>query len=169
MTYRILTVCTGNICRSPMAEVVLQDRADRMGADIVVGSAAVTSYEVGNPIDPRARTVLRRAGYSVPNHAARRITAEDIVDQDLILAMTAQHAADIRRVAKSVPEQERAEIRLWTDFCAEGGPAPGADVPDPWYGDIQDFVETLDTLESAADNIVAYARGAEVEEGGGPE
>lgn len=161
MTYRVLTVCTGNICRSPMAEVVLRAHAEQRGVDLAVDSAATTSYEVGNPIDPRAQRVLREAGYVVPRRGARQISADDIADFDLILPMTREHADSIARIAKAVPQEDRAEIRLWTEFCAEGGPVPGADVPDPWYGDASDFVETLDTLESAADNIVAYAARAE--------
>lgn len=161
MTYRILTVCTGNICRSPMAEVVLRDDADRAGVDVEVDSAATTQYEVGNPIDSRAQQVLRRAGYAVPQRTARQITAQDIAGYDLILPMTREHAAAIARVAQAVPRGERAEVRLWTEFCADGGLPPGSDVPDPWYGGTQDFVDTLEVLENAADNIVAYAAKAQ--------
>ena len=155
MTYRILTVCTGNICRSPLAEVVLQARADQAGVDVKVDSAATTSYEVGNPIDPRAQKILRRAGYAVPDRGAQQITLDDIENYDLILPMTRGHLRDINRLAQGVPAQKRAEVRLWKEFAQE--PDGDMDVPDPWYGGVQDFVETLETLEDAAGNIIAYA------------
>ena len=155
MTYRILTVCTGNICRSPMAEVVLQKYADQAGADVEVDSAAVSSYEVGNPIDPRAQKILRRGGYRVPPRGAQQITVEDIEDYDLILPMTREHQRDINRLAQRVAPEKRAEVRLWKEFAAHQD--GDLDVPDPWYGGVQDFVDTLATLEDAADNIVAYA------------
>ncbi len=162
MTYRILTVCTGNICRSPMAEVVLDEYAKRAGADVEVGSAAITSYEVGNPIDYRAQKILREGGYDVPRRGAQQVTRDDIVNYDLILPMTRDHLHSLERLARSVPEDQRAEIRLWKDFASDAdqqgnGLEAEIDVPDPWYGGIQDFVETLEILEDAADNIIAHA------------
>src|SRR5690606_2490155 len=72
--FRILVVCTGNICRSPMAEIVLRDRLDAAGlADVVVDSAAVTSGEVGSPVDHRATAVLSAQKYVVPMRAARQV------------------------------------------------------------------------------------------------
>ena len=98
MPYRVMTVCTGNICRSPMAEVVLRDRfeAAGLGDAVVVDSSGVSDEETGNPIDPRAADVLRDAGYPVPRHRAHRVTTDEIAERDLLLAMTARHARALR-------------------------------------------------------------------------
>lgn len=158
MTYRILTVCTGNICRSPMAEVVLAQHLDQAGLDAEVDSAATTSYEVGNPIDPRGQQVLRDGGYPVPARQARQITAEDLVEFDLILAMTREHKSYIDRLVQrsGLADGAHADVRLYREFCSQA-PTRGSemDVPDPWYGGHADFVETLETIEDGAVNVVA--------------
>lgn len=158
MTYRVLTVCTGNICRSPMAEVVLQKVADQAGVDVLVESAATSSWEDGNPIDHRAVKVLRRGGYSPPVRGSQRITRADIVEQDLILAMTKDHMAAIQRLAQDVPEHQRAQILMWRSFATDATERTGdrLDVPDPWYGGMTDFEETLVILEDAADSILTF-------------
>lgn len=98
MTYSVMAVCTGNICRSPMAEIVLRSHLTAAGLDreVTVSSTAVTSEELGNPIDPRARRVLTEAGYVVEQHQARRVQVADVVDTDLALAMSAQHVRALR-------------------------------------------------------------------------
>lgn len=160
MTYRVLTVCTGNICRSPMAEVALQRAADRAGLDVEVESAAVTREEIGNPIDYRAQRTLRDAGYDVPKRGARQITRRDIEDYDLILPMTRGHLQQIERLAQAVPASRRAEIRLWREFASDADQRAGydLDVPDPWYGGQGDFEETLYTIEDATPALLDHVR-----------
>ena len=126
--------------------------------DVEVESAAVTAYEVGNPIDYRAQKILREAGYEVPRRGAYQITRADIAAYDLVLPMTREHLRSLQRLAQAVPEGERAEIRLWSDFASDAAPLSDVDVPDPWYGGIDDFVETLEILEDATDNILDHAR-----------
>lgn len=152
MTYRILTVCTGNICRSPMAEVVLQQKLTDAGLDVEVDSAAVTPYEVGNPIDYRAVDVMEEAGYDVPHRAARKVTEADFEDYDLILPMTRSHARDLEEFRRAWGKQGTdAQIELFGTFTPkfQAGETVDVDVPDPWYGNRDDFVETLATIEAA--------------------
>ena len=161
--YRVMTVCTGNICRSPIAEVVLRDRfeAAGLGDRVVVDSGGTSSEELGNPIDPRAARVLQEAGYAVPRRTAHQVSSGDIGNRDLLLAMTAQHARRLRTQAPS--DDDGAKVRIYRSFDPEA-PAldtvdeSALDVEDPWYGGPDDFVATLEQVEAAADAIVAHVR-----------
>ena len=165
--YRVMTVCTGNICRSPMAEVVLRHRfeAAGLGDAVVVDSSGTSDEETGNPIDPRAADVLKDAGYPVPRHRAHRVTTKEIGGRQLLLAMTARHARALRTLA---PDAEAAaRVRMFRSFDPAAPATTGADavadearldVEDPWYGDRDDFLSVLQQVESAADGIVEYVR-----------
>ncbi|MEZ0491295.1 low molecular weight protein-tyrosine-phosphatase [Kineococcus sp. TBRC 1896] len=163
-----MTVCTGNICRSPMAEVVLRDRfrAAGLAGRVVVDSSGISAEEDGNPVDRRAASVLAEHGYEVPRHRAHQVTREEIAHRDLLLAMTARHARWLRTQA---PDEESAgRVRVYRSFdpAAPGADAvtPGSaresdlDIDDPWYGGREDFERTLAQVEAAADAIVDHVR-----------
>ena len=167
--YRVMTVCTGNICRSPMAEIVLRDRfeAAGLGDRVVVDSTGVSDEEEGNPIDRRARAVLAEHGYVVDgSHSARQVLPHDLAGSDLVLAMTAQHARVLRRLAGGADDSSDGipEVRLYRSFdpaaphVPAGGPEHVLDVADPWYGGRRDFEECLEQVEAAADAIVEHVR-----------
>ncbi len=167
--YRVMTVCTGNICRSPMAEVVLRDRLASAGlADLVaVDSTGISDEEHGNPIDRRAQRVLAAHGYDVPHRRARQVTRVDVADSDLLLPMTASHARALRRLAQDDPAV-LDRIRMFRSFdpaAPQGGPEHALDVDDPWYGDQAGFEVTLAEIEAAADGIVDHVRRALVDRG----
>ncbi|MFC8922865.1 low molecular weight protein-tyrosine-phosphatase [Cellulosimicrobium sp. NPDC057127] len=173
--YRVMTVCTGNICRSPMAEVVLRDRfeAAGLGGRVVVDSSGVSDEERGHPIDPRARAALVARGYDVDDlHRARRVGHDDVAQRDLVLAMTAQHAQALRRLVDGRAgrsgagrgDDVAARVRMYRSFdpdgprVAPGDPESTLDIADPWYGGPRDFEECLDEVEAAADAIVDHVR-----------
>lgn len=165
MPYRVMTVCTGNICRSPIAEVVLRDRFEEAGLGhlVVVDSGGTSSEELGNPIDPRAARVLQEAGYAVPRRTAHQVTAEDVAARDLLLAMTAHHARRLRTLAATA--EHTAKVRMYRSFDPASPPLDRVDesvldVEDPWYGGHDDFLATLEQVELAADGIVAHVRRA---------
>lgn len=160
LTYRVMMVCTGNICRSPMAEVVLQQQADQAGMDVEVASSAISGWEVGNPIDRRATRVLTEAGYDVPVRGAQKLTVQHMKDYDLILAMTDEHLQAIKSLARRVPENQRPEVKMYREFATDAASrsARQLDVPDPWYGTQDDFYITLDTLEDATPNLLEHIR-----------
>lgn len=178
--YGVVMVCTGNICRSAMAGVVLIDRL--IAADIpasgpgsvVVTSAGVSAEESGNPIDPRARRVLAEGGYGVgadpaarataaaiAGHTAHRIADAELRRADLVLAMTSAHLRALTRHAERLGV-DPARIRMFreydpaaaTDALGALGRAAALDVPDPWYGTMADFIDTLDVVERVSDALV---------------
>jgi protein-tyrosine phosphatase len=161
---RIMTVCTGNICRSPMAEVVLRDRLAAAGlADrVVVDSGGISDEEDGNPVDRRAASVLREHGYEVPAHRAHQVTREEIGQRDLILAMTARHARWLRTQAPD--EAGAGRVAMYRSFDPAAPSTDSVadesdlDIDDPWYGDRSDFERTLEQVEAAADAVVEHAR-----------
>lgn len=160
--YRVMTVCTGNICRSPMAEIVLRQRFEAAGLGdlVVIDSSGISSEEHGNPVDKRARAVLAERGYPVGDgHSARQVKPSDLVSRELVLAMTAQHARALRRLGGD------GNVRMYRSFdpAAPAVRTPDAehvlDVDDPWYGGMVDFEDCLGQVEAAADGVVEFVRG----------
>lgn len=139
-------VCLGNICRSPMAHVVLEERLTDAGlADrVVVTSSGTGGWHVGDPMDRRAAAALTAAGYDASRHRARQWAAADADDADLVLAMDHQNLADLGG------RSER--VRLFRDFDPV---EPGGDVPDPYYGGHSGFEEVLAMVERTAAALVA--------------
>lgn len=140
---KVVFVCWGNICRSPMAERVAEKYFAEHGlGDVEISSAATSREEIGNPIDPRAVTELQQAGYRTNDHAAHQITASEIADADLVVAMEELHRDKMRGIyGNELPDS----VVLLTDFDPEASPGDG--VPDPWYGGQDGFTTTLATIE----------------------
>ena len=180
--YRVIMVCTGNICRSAMAEVVLRDRLAAAGipdsgpGGVAVTSAGVSDEERGNPIDSRARRVLAEAGYgtgaddvsratgiAITSHTAHRITDAEIAEADLLLAMTDSHWNVLQHRATTL-EVEPSRIRMYRELdpaasqqveaVTTGQASRGVlNVPDPWYGTMADFADTLEVVERVSDEL----------------
>jgi protein-tyrosine phosphatase len=163
--YRIALVCLGNICRSPMADVVLRQRLlDRGLADRVeVVSAGTGGWHVGAAMDERAAAALSARGYDPSLHRARRFSVDWFADCDLVLAMDRHNHADL--LALTADERHRDRLRMFRDFDpqredGEDGDAP--DVPDPYFGHADGFAEVLAvverTSEALADRLVEALR-----------
>ena len=155
MTFRILTVCTGNICRSPMAEYALRDALEQagLGDRAEVASAGTSGWEVGNPIDPRAGALLRERGIGTEEHVARQMEESELHRADLVLALDHDHVEPLRRVLGPRAEQS---LRMVRDFAPERVEDTG--IRDPWYGDESDFVIVWEQIDEATGGIVAHVR-----------
>lgn len=131
---RILFVCHGNICRSPMAEFVMKDLVEKAGRaeEYRVCSAATSAEEIGNPVYPPAREMLARHGLDCRGKTARQLRAADYAENDLLVGMDAANLRSMRRLFGGDPE---GKCRLLLDYTARPG-----DVADPWY--TGDFEET---------------------------
>ncbi len=134
-----------------MAERVAQKWTQRAGLDAVITSAGTSTEELGNPIDPRAQRTLSSAGYDGSRHRAHQITAAEVREADLVIAMEELHRAKLRRL---VPDADN--LHLLTDF--DPGAEPGSGVPDPWYGSAVGFQDTLASIEAAMPGILDAIR-----------
>jgi protein-tyrosine phosphatase len=155
--YRIAVVCLGNICRSPIAEVVLTARIEEAGlADrVLVDSWGTGNWHVGGAMDTRSATTLSGSGYDATRHRARQFLAGHVDDHDLVLAMDRSNLADLRRLGVD-PDR----LRLFRDFDPE--PDDG-EVPDPYYGGESGFHDVLAMVERTAECLVAELRALLVE------
>jgi protein-tyrosine phosphatase len=158
--YRIIAVCTGNICRSPMAELMLAEAfaAAGLAGAVVVDSAGTTAYEAGRPIDPRAARKLAAHHLNSDGHRAREWRPEWFRERQLILALDVDHYGWLRATA---PDGEAlARIRMLRSFdAAVAGRDPlDQGIEDPWYGGHADFEATWDLIKAAVPGIVDYVR-----------
>jgi protein-tyrosine phosphatase len=151
---RIEVTCLGNICRSPMAHVVLEQRlADAGLADeVVVTSSGTGGWHEGERMDERAAAALAAAGYDPSRHRARTFTRDTYAETDLVLAMDARNHADMVDLAPTV--EDAARVRMFRSFDPEATEHDD-EVEDPWYGGPEGFQQVLATVERTSDAIVA--------------
>ena len=144
----IEVVCTGNICRSPMAEVVLRAKLAAAGVgDVEVTSSGIGSWHVGGAMDGRAAAALRRRGYDGSAHVARQWDDHWFGDRDLVLGMDSGHVSVLAR--RAVADSYDDVVDAYDVH----------DVADPYYGDDSDFDAVLTQIEKAADVLVQRLSG----------
>ncbi|MEV5873911.1 low molecular weight protein-tyrosine-phosphatase [Streptomyces sp. NPDC052101] len=172
MTYRVCFVCTGNICRSPMAESVFRARVAEAGLEDRVGvdSAGTGGWHEGEPADPRTVSVLEEHGYD-SDHTARQFQPSWFSRLDLVIALDHGHLKALRRLAPA--EKDARKVRLLRSYAR---PSPGhhsstsashapseyaeddLDVPDPYYGRRDGFEECLGMVEAASVGLLDAVR-----------
>ena len=152
---RVVFVCLGNICRSPMAEVVLRALLAEEGLDdrVEVSSAGTGDWHVGQGADRRSTEVLTRRGYDARGHRARQFDPAWFDDHDLVVAMDRQNLADLRALA---PRDRRDGVLLLRSFDPTAG--DDLDVPDPYYGGPDGFDDALDMVERACRGLLDHLR-----------
>jgi protein-tyrosine phosphatase len=158
MTYRVCLVCMGNICRSPMAEVVLRRTLAERGlaGRVTVDSAGTGGWHAGDPMDERALATLSARGYDGSEHRARQFTDDWFDRYDLVLAMDRDNLSALRRMAPA-----GVEVRLFRSF--DPAAPDGAEVPDPYYDGRSGFEEVLELVESASEGVAKHIAGELVE------
>ena len=147
---KILFICHGNICRSPMAEFVMKDLVKKTGLSpqFYIDSAATSREEIGNPVYPPARRKLAEHGISCAGHAARQLTKQDYADYDFLVGMDSANLRDMHRICGGDPD---GKISLLLDHTARPG-----NVADPWYtGDFQ--ATWLDVLAGCQGLLAEFA------------
>ncbi len=150
---RILFVCTGNICRSPLAEAVLRTKLAERGADgrYEIDSAGTVTDHLGERSDPRMRRTAARRGVRI-DHRARRVTSADMERFDLVVGMDDQHLNALRSLADGASVQ----VRKLGEF-GDGDRAP--DVPDPWYGGMAGFERVYEMVDRSCEALAQWLEG----------
>jgi protein-tyrosine phosphatase len=151
---RVLFVCLGNICRSPTAEGVMRAQVHEAGMEdqVELDSAGTGSWHVGSPPDARATAAAAGRGIALAG-SARRVSATDFDDFDLMIAMDSANVADLRLMA--VDDEQRAKVRLLREFEGDGDQAGELDVPDPYYGEGDGFERVLDMVQASCAGLLA--------------
>ncbi|MFJ9345129.1 low molecular weight protein-tyrosine-phosphatase [Streptomyces sp. NPDC101237] len=157
MTYRVCFVCTGNICRSPMAASVFRARTAEAGLDdrVEVDSAGTGGWHEGDDADPRTVRALEEHGYEA-EHTARRFQASWFDRLDLVIALDSGHLKALRALAPT--DEDARKVRLLRSYDPEA--ADALDVPDPYYGGPDGFEECLEMVEAASEGLLAAVRDA---------
>ena len=154
---RILFICHGNICRSPMAAVVMKDLVKKAGleAQFQIASAATSREELGNPVYPPARRVLKEHGISCDGHAARQLQSQDYDSYDLLIGMDRANLQNIRRICGG---DQGGKIHLLLDFTSRPG-----EVADPWY--TGDFATTWKDVLEGCQGLLSTITGEGLRQG----
>ena len=144
---KVLMVCLGNICRSPLAEGILQNKA--LDKDLYVDSAGTASYHIGNPPDPRSIKIANDYGIDLSTQRARQFSSEDFDTFDKIYAMDIHNYKSIISLARDEDDKLKVDLIL-----NEVNPGSFDSVPDPYYGDSNGFQNVFKMLEKACDMII---------------
>ncbi|MBG16071.1 MAG: protein-tyrosine-phosphatase [Crocinitomicaceae bacterium] len=147
---KILMVCLGNICRSPLAHGILEYKIKLNKLDnIEVDSAGTGSWHIGNKPDQRSIEIANKNGISIQNQRARQITAVDLIEFDVIYAMDSSNYKDIKKLDSS--EKNQHKIKLILD---EVNSVNNNNVPDPYYGGDNGFEHVFELLDKACNSII---------------
>jgi protein-tyrosine phosphatase len=151
---KVLFVCMGNICRSPMAEGVFRHYLKEAGLEqyVAADSAGTHDYHVGEPPDARAQRAAARRGYDLARLRGRQVTQRDFGEFDYVLAMDETNR---RHLARLCPPEHVPKLKLLMEFAE--GPWP-REVPDPYYGGEEGFERVLDLVEQAARGLLGHLR-----------
>lgn len=154
MTINVLFVCFGNICRSPTAQGILQQKIDEqgLGSSITTDSCGTSAINAGKSADPRAVAAARAAGYNISGYISRQITDADYAKHQYIIAMDRKNLMSVEVWA---PGDYAGTIDLLMNYCENHGITQ---VPDPYYAAAEQFASMLATLERAVDGLLEHIK-----------
>lgn len=144
---RVLMVCLGNICRSPLAEGILKSKVDRY--EVLVDSAGTGAYHVGNLPDPRSIAIAKKHKLDITDQRARKFVVNDFDAFDYIYVMDSSNYANVTKLART--KEDKAKVHY---ILNEVFPGENMDVPDPYYGGEYGFKSVYNMLDEACDVIV---------------
>lgn len=146
---KILMVCLGNICRSPLAEGILRHKAEQNNLNITIDSAGTSNYHIGEHPDSRTIANARKHGVDVSKLKARQFSEKDFDDFDIIFVMDSSNYADVVSLARNEKDKNKVELILNRSY-----PNTNMSVPDPYFGGEQGFENVFILLDKACDIIV---------------
>ena len=146
---KILMVCLGNICRSPLADGLLRNKVEREGIDVYVDSCGTSSYHIGQQPDERMMKTAWRHGYDLSNLSARQFTKQDFKDFDIIYVMDSSNYNNVIALADSPADKNKVKF-----FLNELHPDSNMAVPDPYFGGEQGFEDVFDLVDQTTDVII---------------
>ncbi len=146
---KILFVCLGNICRSPLAEGIMAYKIKKYGLNVVVDSAGFETFHRGDPADPRSLAVAAEHGIDLSGHVARMFSVRDFDHFDLIYVMDRRNYNDVMGMARDSQDESKVDFML--NLIA---PGENRQVPDPWYGGREGFEKVYQMLDQACDQLL---------------
>jgi len=146
---KILMVCLGNICRSPLAEGILQHKADKLGLNWEVDSAGTAGYHVGEPPHKLSQKVAKLNGVDISNQRCRQFKKEDFLHYDKIYVMDTSNYNDVKRLSKELWDENKIDLLL-----NEIHPQKNENVPDPWYGEEDGYHKVYKMIDEACEEII---------------
>lgn len=145
---KILFVCLGNICRSPLARAIMEDKIEKLGLDADSDSAGFESFHRGDPADPRSIAVANAHGIDLSDHIARLFTIKDFDRFDRIYVMDRNNYQDVINLARGPEDEMKVDYILNLVH-----PGENRQVPDPWYGGKDNFEKTFKLLDEACEEL----------------
>jgi len=147
---KILMVCLGNICRSPLAEGIMQQKIQQMGLDWEVDSAGTNGYHVGEAPHRLSQKVARMHGIDISGQRARKFTPSDFDKFDKIYAMASDVIDEMQWIARNKFDASKVDLLM-----NEVYPGSDMDIPDPWYGPEPGYHEVFDMIDKACDAVIS--------------
>jgi protein-tyrosine phosphatase len=147
---KILMVCLGNICRSPLAEGILQQKANELGLVWKVASAGTAGYHVGEAPHKLSQKVAKQNGIDISQQQCKQFVKEDMLAFNKIYVMDSGNYNDVKRISAELWDENKVDLLL-----NESYPNQNKNVPDPWYGEEDGYHKVFEMIKEACNNIVA--------------